>query len=90
MRLDTLKPEFVELIPDTIEHGILYISEKHGHVTFICPCGCGKTGISLKPVWDDGWDMTKNGDMVTFSPSILQRGGCKSHYFIRENKIIWA
>jgi hypothetical protein len=89
--LDTLKPVFVETIPDTIEPGIMYISEKYGGVTYICPCGCGeKVHFPIKPFWDAAWEMTKSGDLVTISPSILMRGGCKSHYFIRENKIVWA
>jgi hypothetical protein len=33
--------------------------------------------------------MTRDGDLVTFSPSILQ-GGCKHHYFIEQNRVRWA
>lgn len=90
MKLESLEPVFVETIPDTIEPGKIYISEKYGGATWLCPCGCGDNAHIPFNKWNEAWTMTKNGDLVTFTPSIQMRYGCQSHYFIRDNKIIWA
>lgn len=90
-RLTELAPVFVEIIPDTLEYGKIYISEKFGSATWLCPCGCGDTAhIPFAHHWEPAWMMRREGDKVTFSPSIAMRLGCKSHYFLVKNKIQWC
>lgn len=86
--------EWVECVPKTIEEGVLYISEKYQGMEHLCPCGCG-VNIFIPwreyPCSDLYWEMKKNEDeTVSFEPSMLNRIPCKSHYFIRRNKVEWC
>ncbi|MDH3617559.1 MAG: DUF6527 family protein [Nitrosopumilus sp.] len=89
MRHKIIQHEFVDLIPDVIEEGVLYISVPYATATHKCACGCGE--IVVTPIKPTDWKLTWNGKSVTLKPSIgnwsLQ---CSSHYLIIENKIIWA
>lgn len=61
---------------------------------FKCPCGCGED-ISLviqRGNCHPRWDLTRHEDgTVTLAPSILRTNpnGCRSHFFIRKNRIVW-
>lgn len=86
----TFYPEFLKYIPNDIDDSKLYISLEFGCAIFMCPCGCGhKAVLSLRPFWEDAWDIEINEDKVSFSPSILS-GVCKSHFYIKNNKVEWA
>jgi len=80
---------------DKIKPGIIYLYNKENAewAWFRCPCGCG-TIIVLRienPKQSfPSWILTVNNNLVTFSPSIQQLNGCKSHFFIREGKVIWC
>lgn len=60
---------------------------------FKCPCGCGKNVTlsltsNIKPYWVIKVD---NDNRVTLSPSIyLTNYPCRSHFFIKNNKIDWV
>lgn len=77
-------------IPDDIEKDTIYISEEFGCSIHLCGCGCGsKIAIPIKTKETSGWTLTKNPDgTVTFEPSMLHRGGCKSHYYIRNSQFV--
>ena len=91
-RLKAITPKFVEFIPtegkDLIP-GIVYINMKHGMVVYRCLCGCG--GLSefmLDPI---RFRMEYDGSNVTFYPSIgISYLECRSHYWIRNNRIEWC
>jgi len=42
MKLEILKPEFVEYIPNMLEIGVLYISIPYQTASHLCACGCGE------------------------------------------------
>ncbi len=86
--MKTLKPEFVEYIPKDIDEGILYISIRFKTAVHKCACGCGiKTVTRFSPA---DWKFTFDGKTVSLSPSIGNWSfPCQSHYWIKENKIIW-
>jgi len=42
MKQNELIPVQVEIIPDTLKVGLLYISKKFGITVHLCPCGCGE------------------------------------------------
>lgn len=88
-KLNTLKPNYVELIPQDPGEGILYISEKYKTAVHLCCCGCGNKVVTpLKP---GGWTVTKSKDRVSLHPSIGNWSfPCQSHYWIRKNRIDWA
>src|SRR4051812_29016454 len=88
-RLATIRPEFVDFIPKTLQEGVLYISRKYKTATHRCACGCASKVVT--PLNPSGWTVTTHGHAVTLRPSIgswsLQ---CRSHYWITEGRIEWA
>lgn len=86
-----LKPIFIEFIPDEINEGELYISTEYNTCTHLCPCGCKeRIPIPINNPNIESWDLSIGDGLVTISPSLQNRFKCKSHYFIRENKIVWC
>lgn len=88
------KVVFCDVIPEVLEYGILYVSEKFETANHLCPCGCGNEvpiPISVTEHCDLNWEYRRNGDKITFSPSLLNKH-CpnKAHYFVRDNKIVWC
>lgn len=82
-------PEFVEEIPEKINEGIIYVCLPYNAVIHKCACGCGEI-ISTPLDKKYGWILRYDGETVTLSPSIGNGSyKCRSHYFIRENKIVW-
>jgi hypothetical protein len=84
--MKTLQHKFVELIPEVLEPDTLYISVTYCTAIHLCVCGCGNEVVTtLSPI---DWELTFNGKTVSLSPSIGNWNfPCKSHYFIRQNKI---
>jgi hypothetical protein len=84
-----IRPEFVNFIPDVVEEGVLYISTKFATAIHKCPCGCGE--IVVTPIRPADWTLEWNGDTVSLYPSIGNWSlSCQSHYWIRENRVVWA
>ena len=80
---------FVEDIPKDIETGILYISINDSIAKHKCCCGCGYSVVT--PFSPTDWQITFDGKTVTLYPSIGNWDySCRSHYFIRKNKVVWA
>ena len=89
-----LRPMFVEVMPpfDSIKDGELWISHKHRTVNLRCPCSCGElTVLSLHPsrwhVYFDGKSVSLKGPA---GGSIWTSSDCGSHYFIRNNEVVWS
>lgn len=75
--------------------GVLYISYKHKSTLHKCPCGCGldvylPTTRFLSKLRYQQWDLKVGGDVATLSPSISIRIGCRSHYYIKNNRVRWV
>ena len=88
-----LRPIFVEVLPkfDDVKAGELWISHKHRTVNLRCPCGCGDlTVLSLHP---SRWHVHFDGKSVSLDGptggSVWANSGCGSHYFIRDNVVVW-
>lgn len=81
--------EFVGLIPDTLEEGIIYVSVRYATVVHLCLCGCGHEVVT--PLSPTDWRLTFDGESISLRPSIgswtLE---CRSHYWIRRNRVEWA
>ena len=89
-----LRPIFVEVMPpfESIQDGELWISHKHRTVNLRCPCGCcNLTVLSLHPsrwhVYFDGKSVSLEGPT---GGSIWTSADCGSHYFIRNNEVVWS
>lgn len=89
MKIYQIRPQFSEFIPDKLEDGVLYISERYKTASHKCACGCGEEVVTpLSPV---EWQLRKEGDLVSLHPSIGNWNyACRSHYWIRRNAIHWA
>ena len=89
MKKRLIRHKFVKFVPEIVEEGVLYISIPFGTAIHKCPCGCGE--IVVTPIKPTDWTLIWNGEKVTLSPSIGNWSlACHSHYFIVENKIVWA
>lgn len=88
MRIYEMKNAFVHRIPGELEEGVLYICLDCDVVVHKCACGCGEKVVL--PLAPEHWKFSYDGE-VTLSPSIGNyQYKCKSHYFIRNNKIVWV
>lgn len=84
--MKTIKHKFVEFVPEHLEFGVIYISIKYKTAVHSCICGCGNKVIT--PLTPTDWRLTFNGQSVSLYPSIGNWNfDCKSHYWIKENKI---
>ena len=85
----SIRHEFVDLIPDTIEDGVLYVSVMYATALHLCCCGCRLEVVT--PLSPTDWSLTFDGDTVSLRPSIGNYSfPCRSHYFIERNRIRWA
>ncbi len=85
----------IEDIPGNLKEETLYVihgSGKPKWVKFICPCGCGQEiCLNLMKSYSPYWSIKKETDgSMTVSPSVNIIEGCKSHFFIKSNKIDWC
>ena len=84
-----MKHKFVEFIPKQKEEGILYISLEYGTVVHKCACGCGLDVIT--PITPHDWKIIYDGETISLHPSIGNWAyKCRSHYWIKNNNVIWA
>ncbi len=89
MKQTIITPQFVDLMPSQIQEGILYISEKYSTAIHQCCCGCGQKVVT--PLSPAKWQLRRDGNVVTLHPSIGNWNlSCRSHYWIRRNRIEWA
>src|SRR3989338_692704 len=89
MRQTHLKPSFVEFIPDHLEDGVLYVSERFRTCSHNCCCGCGEEVVL--PLSPAEWQLSCDGGTVSLWPSVGNWDyPCKSHYIVRRNQVRWA
>jgi len=89
MKAETLRPEFVESVPKALEAGVLYVSLRYHTVIHLCCCGCGREVVT--PIGPSRWAMSVHDGRVSLSPSIGNWSyPCRSHYWIRSNRVEWA
>jgi hypothetical protein len=83
--------KFVEFIPEQedMEDGVIYVSLEYDTAIHNCACGCGQQVVT--PLSPTDWKLTYNGESVSLYPSIGNwEFECKSHYWVREGKVVWA
>ena len=89
MKVNTIQPIFVEFIPDDLEEGILYVSERFRTCSHKCFCGCGEEVVT--PLSRAEWRLTREGGLVSLWPSVGNWDyACRSHYIVRRNQVKWA
>lgn len=57
-----------------------------------CPCHCGRTvELLLIPEAAPRWSLSVNSrGAPTLSPSVWLVGGCASHFWVRDGKVVWC
>lgn len=88
-RTERIVGKFADLIPSSLEGGVVYISTKYRTASHLCCCGCGNKVVTpLKP---GGWTFSTDHEAVSLNPSIGNWSfPCKSHYWIRDGRVLWA
>lgn len=84
-----------EELPDHPQPNRLYLigdTDTHWMAAMVCPCGCGDLiQLATNPTGRPRWIVKlEKGKVVTLHPSVHRRVGCKSHFFLRNGKIIWC
>ncbi|MEZ0122107.1 MAG: DUF6527 family protein [Candidatus Reddybacter sp.] len=90
-RVDILKPVYTQYIPfaDSVEEGELYISLEFQTAVHKCCCGCGEEVVT--PFNSAQWQVFDKSGKVSLYPSIGNWSyPCQSHYFIKDNRVVWA
>lgn len=89
MKVRSLAPVFVELMPPALEPGLLYISIEYRVTKHLCASGCGESIVL--PLHPGQWRFTYDGEHVSLSPSVGNASlPCRAHYWIRDGQIVWA
>lgn len=89
MRYNRLDHRFVELIPETLEPRILYISVRYATAVHLCCCGCGSEVVT--PFTPTDWRLIFDGETISLLPSIGSWNlPCRSHYFLTNGSVIPA
>ena len=84
-----LRHEFVEFIPDKLADGVVYVSIPYATVAHKCCCGCGMEVVT--PLSPTDWELIFDGESISLDPSIGNWSfDCKSHYWIRGGRVVWA
>ena len=82
-----------EDLDDVREDTLYVVGPDRNYVEYKCPCGCGNTVFlnteegSPHPVW--GLEI-KDGKLSLYPSVFSVSWKCKSHYFIKDNKVIWC
>jgi hypothetical protein len=88
-RGNSLTHEFVEYVPRELKDGVMYVSIRFATVIHKCCCGCGQQVVT--PLSPSQWTLIFDGQSISLHPSIGNWSfPCRSHYWIRQNKVIWA
>lgn len=89
MKIKQIKPEFVEYIPEHLDEGVLYISERYQTAVHKCCCGCGQEVVT--PLSPAEWSVKWNGGRLSLWPSVGNWSyPCHSHYVIRDSRVLEA
>lgn len=81
--------KFVKTIPDLIEERVVYITTYYNTAVHKCMCGCGNEVVT--PLSPSDWELNYNGESISLHPSIGNWSfDCQSHYWVRNNEIVWA
>lgn len=89
MRQTHFSHQIVELIPERLEEGILYVSHRYKTAVHKCACGCGDEVVT--PLSPTDWSIQIENGIATLYPSIGNWSfTCRSHYFIRKGRVVWA
>ncbi|WP_316177709.1 MULTISPECIES: DUF6527 family protein [unclassified Bradyrhizobium] len=84
-----------DTLPDTLPFRNLVLAREDGEdwcIGMRCPCGCGERLElmllkEVRPRWDARIDQRGH---VTLHPSVWLKQGCRSHFWLRDGRVIWC
>lgn len=60
-------------------------------IVIACPDGCGeRLTINLDPAAGPAWRLYRTRRGLTLYPSVWRESGCKSHFIVWHNALIWC
>ena len=60
-------------------------------VAIRCPDGCGEViSVNLDPRSGPAWKLFERDDSVTIYPSVWKESGCKAHFIVWRNSLLWC
>lgn len=84
-----LKHQFVDFIPEELSEDTVYVSIRFATASHLCCCGCRNKVVT--PIQPTDWKLIFDGKTISLDPSIGNWNfPCRSHYWVRNNKVIWA
>ncbi len=89
------RAEVCEEEPELLDRRRVYLvggADAPWSASLICPCGCQEiVRLSLLPGDRPRWRaLVSARGVVTLDPSIWRVRGCRSHFFIRHGRVLWA
>lgn len=82
----TISHEFVEVIPDQLDDGVLYVCIPYTTAVHKCVCGCGHEVVT--PLARRQWSLIFDGETISLKPSIGNWSfPCRSHYWIHAGAV---
>lgn len=88
-KVQKLTHQFVEHVPSPLQDGVVYVSIDFATVIHKCCCGCGDKVVT--PLTPTDWTVSYDGQSVSLNPSIGRwDADCRSHYWIRNDRVVWA
>ena len=82
-------------LPDPLASRRVYLVGEDGklwYAAMLCPCDCGAMlHMSLHREGKPRWKATLHRDgAISLTPSVWRKSGCRSHFFLRNGRIIWC
>lgn len=73
----------------------LYVVGEDGedwYAAMLCPCACGATiDLNLVTPGRPYWTLTEHSDGTpTLAPSVWRQVDCRTHFFVKRGRIVWA
>jgi Family of unknown function (DUF6527) len=88
MRVAAFRPVVVDIVPDRLDEGVLYISLKYKTALHKCACGCGNEVVT--PLGPTDWRLSEASGRISLWPSVGSWNlPCRSHYWIRQDAVAW-
>ena len=81
--------------PQILRSKHVYLAHEDGTdwaVAMLCPCGCGdRLELMLIPEAKPNWRLlVNNKGMPSLKPSVWREKGCKSHFWLRDGRVVWC
>lgn len=68
MRTASIRPQFVEFVPEHLEADVFYLSRRYATAAHLCCCGCGCEIVT--PLNPAKWRLTVTNEKVSLAPSV--------------------